>query len=116
MSATTTYQVLEGLHIQNEPSNDPKGVETVYKKGELFTNHRPDLHERLLNKFAKVHADDRPPILVNAAPSHPKNSSGLKDLTLDQLKALAADEEVDISRLTKHADILRVLQAKMERP
>lgn len=110
------YQVLEGMHIQNNPSNDPKAPEVVYRKGDIFENHREDLCERLVNKFAKVHDGERLPVHAsNAILNHPKDHSGIKDLSLDQLKALAAEEEIDISRLTKHADILKTVQAKLSR-
>jgi|TARA_R110000824_G_scaffold89320_4_gene219052 hypothetical protein len=97
-----TFRLLRGGHIENSPS----GVGRTYKKGDIFEsisdllrfNQGPN--SRKFEEIGSV-----APALPTSSPEAPSNVDTVTSYTVDELKIIADDEEIDISDCTSKEEI-----------
>lgn len=97
---TKKYRVLRGTYCENG---------TRYKKGSVVETEKDLLkfnHGPFSQKFALVNASVEEQI---AKP----NATEYTDYTVEELKLIADDEEIDIKGLTKKADIIAAIEKSM---
>ena len=93
------FKLLVGQHIQNEPD----GTEKKYSAGEVIESN-VDLEKRFGDKFRRVYGtpeDER---------DEPTTGDDLERMTVKELQALAAEEEVDLRGMTKKEDLIKALR------
>lgn len=108
------FRLLAGMHIQNDPMS---GKERIYRAGAVFESVT-DLARRWPEKFERVL--DSTPLTpdpaasgMDASPSSaPLPSSGdeYEGMTVKELQALAAEEEIDLKGARTREEILTVLR------
>jgi len=98
------FRVLGGNHSQ-----DGK----VFQKGDIVETDKP-LDKIMANKFVRILEG------ASATEEAPTNkldtevADGLQNMTVAELKAFAADEEIDLGTATKKAEILNTIRAALD--
>jgi hypothetical protein len=108
-----TYKLLAGQHVEK----DAEGNRKKYKAGQ-YVSSKLDLERRHgTRKFRKISDDDVAPAVAKLDdPTQPKAkrqppvNDALDDMTVEQLKQLAEDDEIDLSGATRKADIIQKIR------
>ncbi len=99
--AQKKYRLLAGKHNEG-------GV--TYSPGQVFLSSKDVLKfNRGAKKFALVSALDDTPVIVPSTPQ--EVSDAFTDYTIEELRIIAEDEEIDLTGLTTKAEISKAIEA-----
>lgn len=110
------YRLLVGQHIQNDPEtkseSHPRGIEVTYNAGDTFVSDT--LLEKFNSpghspKFERLQDDVKVETVQQAAIT--KHGDPYDTMTVAQLQAHAAAEEIDVRRARTKDDIIRLIRA-----
>lgn len=104
-----TYRLLRGGHMEN----DPQGIERVYKRGDVFESTSDLLRFNAGPNSMKFEEIGIPPVVTKPAVKSAAPSSELTSYTIEELKMIADDEEIDISACTTKTEVETALQDGM---
>jgi len=127
MAKTYKYQVVVGRHAEMVSiTNEGKVGETVntvtYHEGDYFESSDPKLVERfgadkfmrLPDNFDVVAANRNKGQVIQSQEIPSMSSDTLSSMTEKELRDYAAEEEIDLSGAKSKADILKILQSKLQ--